>query len=51
MNVLWNGAEQKIALAPMGLVRRGLTWFGRALLALVETPGGAHTSTAIILFG
>lgn len=25
-------------------------WFGWTLLALVETPGGSHTSTAIILF-
>lgn len=29
----------------------GIGWFGRTLLALVETPGGAHASTAIILFG
>lgn len=37
--------------SPDGFGQKGLTWFGRALLALVETPGGAHTSTAIILFG
>lgn len=27
-----------------------ICWFGWTLLALVETPGGSHTSTAIILF-
>lgn len=27
-----------------------ICWFGWTLLALVETPGGSHASTAIILF-